>query len=125
MWVQSLGWEDPLEKGMATHSSILAWEIPWTEETGRLESMGSRKSPTQLRAHTFFIYLSLALLSLRCCVAFSYCGNPGLLLLTGHRLLIAVASFMEDWASVAAPAGLNSFHFQALEHRFRICGATT
>ena len=34
--VRSLGWEDPLEKEMATHSSILAWEIPWTEETGRL-----------------------------------------------------------------------------------------
>ena len=34
--VQSLGWEEPLEKGMATHSSILAWEIPWTEEPGRL-----------------------------------------------------------------------------------------
>ena len=34
-WVQSLGWEDPLEKGMATHSSILAWRIPWTEEPGR------------------------------------------------------------------------------------------
>ena len=33
-WVRSLGWEDPLEKGMATHSSILAWEIPWTEEPG-------------------------------------------------------------------------------------------
>ena len=36
----SVGWEDPLEKGMATHSSILAWEIPWTEEPGRLQSMG-------------------------------------------------------------------------------------
>ena len=36
MWVQSLGWDDPLEKGMATHSSILAWRIPWTEEPGRL-----------------------------------------------------------------------------------------
>ena len=35
-WVQSLGWEDPLEEGMATHSSILAWSIPWTEEPGRL-----------------------------------------------------------------------------------------
>ena len=41
--VPSLGWEDPLEKGMATHSSILAWEIPWTEEPGRLESMGSQR----------------------------------------------------------------------------------
>ena len=41
-WVQSLGWEDPLEKEMATQSSILAWEIPWTEEPGRLQSMGSQ-----------------------------------------------------------------------------------
>ena len=39
-WVQSLGWEDPLDKGMTTHSSILAWRIPWTEEPGGLESMG-------------------------------------------------------------------------------------
>ena len=41
-WVQSLDQEDPLEKGMDTHSSILAWRIPWTEETGRLHSMGSQ-----------------------------------------------------------------------------------
>ena len=39
-WVQSLGWEDPLEKEMATHSSTLAWKIPWMEEPGRLQSMG-------------------------------------------------------------------------------------
>ena len=39
--VRSLGWEDPLEKGMATYSSILAWKIPWTEEPGGLQSMGS------------------------------------------------------------------------------------
>ena len=38
-WVQSLGWEDPLEEGMATHFSILAWRIPWTEKPGRLKSM--------------------------------------------------------------------------------------
>ena len=42
-WVQSLGQEDPLEKEMATHSSILAWWIPWTEEPGRLQSMGSQR----------------------------------------------------------------------------------
>ena len=42
-WVQSLGWEDPLEKEMAIHSSILAWKIPWTEESGRLQSMGSQR----------------------------------------------------------------------------------
>ena len=46
MWIQSLGQEDPLEKEMAT--SILAWRIPWTEEHGRLQSMGSPKSQTQL-----------------------------------------------------------------------------
>ena len=40
--VQSLGWEDPLEDGMATRSSILDWKIPWTEEPGRLQSMGSQ-----------------------------------------------------------------------------------
>ena len=41
--VQSLGWEDPLEKEMATHSSILAWKIPWTEEPGGLQSMGLQR----------------------------------------------------------------------------------
>ena len=41
--VRSLGWEDPLEKGMATHSSILAWRIPWTEELGRLQFTGSER----------------------------------------------------------------------------------
>ena len=43
MLLGSLGWEDPLEKGMATHSSILAWEVPWTQEPGRLQSMGLQK----------------------------------------------------------------------------------
>ena len=47
-WVQSLGWEDPLENKMATHSSILAWEIPWTEELEGLQSMWSQKSQMQL-----------------------------------------------------------------------------
>ena len=42
-WVQSLGWEDPLEKEMAAHSSIPAWKIPWTAEPGRLLSMGSQR----------------------------------------------------------------------------------
>ena len=47
-WVLSLGQEDPLEEGMATHSSILAWRIPWTEEPGSLQSHGVTKSWTQL-----------------------------------------------------------------------------
>ena len=51
-WVQSLDWEDLLEKEMAPHSSILAWRIPWTEEPDRLQSMGSQ-SRTQLSDFTF------------------------------------------------------------------------
>ena len=51
-WVRSLGWEDTLEKEMATHSSILAWKIPWTEEPGRLQSMVA-KSWTRLSNFTF------------------------------------------------------------------------
>ena len=47
-WVQSLGWEDPLQKGMATHSSILTWDIPWTEEPGKLQSTGPQESHTRL-----------------------------------------------------------------------------
>ena len=43
MWVKSLGQEDPLDEGMATHSSILAWRTPWTEEPGGLQSMGSQR----------------------------------------------------------------------------------
>ena len=42
-WIRSLGWEDPLEKEMATHSSTLAWKIPWVEEPGRLQSMGLQR----------------------------------------------------------------------------------
>ena len=49
-WVWSQGWEDPLKKEMATDSSILAWEIPWTKEPGGLQSMGLQKSWTRLVA---------------------------------------------------------------------------
>ena len=51
-WVRFLGWEDPLEKGMATHSSILAWRISWTEEPGRLESVGSQRVQHNWEAFT-------------------------------------------------------------------------
>ena len=47
-WVRSLGWEDPLEKEIFAHSSVLAWTIPWTEEPGGLQSMGSQNIQTQL-----------------------------------------------------------------------------
>ena len=66
MQVRSLGWEDLLEKEMKTHSSILAWRIPWTEEPGGLESTGSKESDTTQRLHFHF--------SLSCIVEGN--GNP-------------------------------------------------
>ena len=57
-WVRSLGQEDPLEKEMATHSSILAWRIPWTEELGGLQSNRVTKSRTRLSDFTFTFALS-------------------------------------------------------------------
>ena len=58
--VQSLGWEDPLEKETAPHSSTLAWKNPWTEEPGRLQSMGFAKSQTGLSDFTFTFTLGIA-----------------------------------------------------------------
>ena len=51
-WVRSLDWEDPLEEEMATHSSILAWEIPWIEESGRLQSAGLQRVGQDLATKT-------------------------------------------------------------------------
>ena len=51
MWVRSLGWKDPLEEEMATHSRILAWKIPWTEEPGGVQSIGSQSDMTETRTH--------------------------------------------------------------------------
>ena len=67
-WVLSLGWEDPLEKEMATHSSVLAWRIPWMEEPGGLQSIGSQ-SRTRLSDFTVFIIIS-AVLGLHCSMQF-------------------------------------------------------
>ena len=57
-WVQYLDWEDPLEKEMATHSSIVAWEIPWTEKPGGLQSMGLQ-SRTLLSTRVLFLLLCI------------------------------------------------------------------
>ena len=54
-WVHSLDWEDPLKGGMATHSSILAWRIPWTEMPGELQSTGLQRVGHDLATNTFFI----------------------------------------------------------------------
>ena len=55
-WVQSLSKEDPLEKGMTTHSNILAWRIPWTEEPGGLQSMGSQTDMTVMNINFSTVY---------------------------------------------------------------------
>ena len=62
-WVQPLGWEDPLEKGMASYSSILAWRIPGTEEPGGLQSMGLQRSDTteQLTLSHFSMEINLTI----------------------------------------------------------------
>ena len=55
MWVQSLGWEDPLEKGMATHSSIMVCKTPWTEEPGRLCPWGCKELDVTEHTHIYTI----------------------------------------------------------------------
>ena len=64
-WVQSLSREDPLEKEMATHSSILAWRIPWTEEPGSLQSTGHKELDTNERLHFHFQYIATSSLLIK------------------------------------------------------------
>ena len=63
MWVQFLGWEDPLEEGTETHSSILPWRVPWTEEPGGLQSMGSQR----VRRDLACTYIYRVMTDLHCC----------------------------------------------------------
>ena len=69
--VQSLGWEDPLEKGMGTHSSTLAWRIPWTEESGGLQSMAGYRPKCQ----TGLMQLTLLLSHLEWLLCFRLCAK--------------------------------------------------
>ena len=65
-WVRTLDWEDPLEKGMATHSSILAWRTPWTEEPGWLQFMGlQRVGHNSVPMHATYVSHSVTSLGLR------------------------------------------------------------
>ena len=64
-WVQSLRQEDPLEKEMATHSSILAWRIPWTEEPGGLQSMGLQRDTTERLTLYLVLYILLVLINVQ------------------------------------------------------------
>ena len=76
-WVQSLGWEDPLGKGTATHSSILAWRVPWTEKSGEPQSMGSQRVRHNWATFTLapFLFYNFAFRELyhrTVCVSFSH-----------------------------------------------------
>ena len=80
LW-ETLGQEDPLEKEMATHSSTLAWKIPWTEEPGRLQSMGSQRVrhdwATSLRFTSHICMFNWSIVDLQCCVSF-WCTTKSL-----------------------------------------------
>ena len=77
-WVRALGWEDPLEKQMAIHSSTIAWKIPWTEEPGRLQSMGAARLSYFTFTFTFTcsesITVRIVMLVLYLCAVYIFLG---------------------------------------------------
>ena len=95
-WVQFLDWEDPLEEGMGKHSSILALKIPWTEEPGRLQSVGCKESEMTERLHFFFFtFIMLGLLSRSVMYDCGpmYCLSPNMLFSIVLRLLLVLYEF--------------------------------
>ena len=82
-WVLSLSWEDPLEKRVATHSSIIAWKIPWTEEPGRLQSMWLQRVGHNLAIEHAGILCILILYSMIMLVVFHCMNSP----LDGHSII--------------------------------------
>ena len=90
-WLRSLGWENPLEKGMVTHSSTLAWTIPWTGEPGGLQSMGSQTSWTWLSDWTELNWTELSEVILH--LQFQFAFPPALITLTMTGLLLTSYSF--------------------------------
>ena len=72
MWIQSLGWEDPLEKGMATHSSILAWRIPWTEEPAGVQTTGWERGGHDWATNTLYSQSFTVILASICSFSSEY-----------------------------------------------------
>ena len=81
-WVRSLGWEGPLEEGMTTHSSILAWRIPWTEEPGGLQSMGSH------RVRHWWVAFTFALIWLHTHIHTLWFENVHIKLITAYTIIL-------------------------------------
>ena len=100
-WVWSLGWKDPLEKEMATHSSILAWRIPWMEELGGLQSMGSQRVGHNWATS---VSLSLSLLLTAICKAYSDSHFAFLHLLFLGMVFIPVFC-TTSWTSIFSSSG--------------------
>ena len=90
--VQSLGWKDPLEKGMVIHSSILAWSIPWTEEPGGLESMGSQRVRHDWSnlAHTQSVFLGFAWIQERIYFLYGVCLSITFMVKTASQTCTAL-----------------------------------
>jgi len=97
-WPWSLGWEDPREKEMATYSSILAWEIPWTEDPGGLESMGSQKSWTRLGDYT---------------------TTTTTILITGTNTCLNLKALC--WCKICLPPGVNKWYPWLCVNHFDWC----
>ena len=117
MWetcVRSLDREDPLEKEMVTHSSTLAWKIPWTEEPSRLQSMGSQ---SQLRQSNFTFFLSLVGDKTRITHVITVISSGGFILRTWLLLL----GNMVDLGSTAGLGSLHCSQFLGLAPEQRTC----
>ena len=95
MWVRSLGQEDPLQKETATHSSVLAWEVPWTEEPGGLQSVGSQRVGHSLAAEPRF-HLWLCWVFAAVCGLSLVAASRGPLVLVVRGCLTAVASLVVE-----------------------------
>jgi len=102
IWVWSLVWEDPLEKGMATHSSILAWRIPQTEEPGRLQSIGSQRVRHDWVTFTFtftFHYITKDVLYIYVCVCVCVCVCERPASGAQNRLVLSQGLIVTFWSS--------------------------
>ena len=99
--VQFLGQKDPLEKGMAIHSSILAWRIPWTEEPGGLQSVGSQRVGHDWATNTTLLLLLVVVQSLSCVQLFMTPWTAACRLLCPVRHLLELAQIHVCWVSDA------------------------
>ena len=99
-WVQSLGWEDPLEKKMATHSNTLAWKIPWMEEPGRLQSTGSQRVGHDWATPPSFLSLNHIYYAARSLVSDSHVFTHGMIPI--RRVILAFERMHEKVGKLPA-----------------------